>query len=67
MTTLREPYDRYRELLTTLADDAIPLTLLDEAARHCGWWHSHRPWQRTYGRFHLGDCHLLTLIYEDPR
>ncbi|MEZ4617857.1 MAG: hypothetical protein R2867_20430 [Caldilineaceae bacterium] len=40
------------------------MTLLDEAARHCGWWHSHRPWQRTYGRFHLGDCHLLTLIYE---
>ncbi|MCB0108165.1 MAG: phosphotransferase [Caldilineaceae bacterium] len=64
MTTLREPYEQYRGLLTTLANDDIPLTLLDEAARHCGWWRSHRPWQRTYGRFHLGDCHLLTLIYE---
>lgn len=63
-----EPYDHYRELLTTLSGDEIPLTLLDEAGKSCGWWPTHRPWQRTYGRFHfnalLGDSPLVTLIYE---
>lgn len=56
-------YDQYRDLLAALAVDTIPLALLEEAGILCGWWHTHRPWQRTYGRFHLGEVPLLTLIY----
>lgn len=59
-----QPYDHYRDLLATLVDDTIPFALLDEAAIRCGWWKTHRSWQRTYGRFHLGESPILTLIYE---
>ena len=59
-----QPYEHYRELLGTLSTDQIPLALLDEAGQHCGWWRSHRPWQRTYARFHLGESPILTFIYE---
>lgn len=59
-----QPYDHYRELLDLLRTDQIPLALLDEAGQHCGWWRPHRPWQRTYARFHLGESPILTLIYE---
>lgn len=62
--TTAQCYDQYRDLLTTLGDDTVPLMLLDEAARRCGWWETHRLWQRTYGRFHLGKEPVLTLIYE---
>ncbi|MEZ4732248.1 MAG: phosphotransferase [Caldilineaceae bacterium] len=57
-------YDHYRDLLATLATDEIPLDVLREVGKQCGWWQPCRTWQRTYGRFHLGATPLVTLIYE---
>ncbi|MEZ4861138.1 MAG: phosphotransferase [Caldilineaceae bacterium] len=60
----RQPYDHYRNLLATLASDTIPLDVLAEVGQRYGWWQPQRVWQRTYGRFQLGDEPLVTLIYE---
>jgi thiamine kinase-like enzyme len=64
MLTMKNPYDIYRERLAALATDEIPLAAMDKAALQHGWWAQNRRWQRTYGRFHLGEAPLVTLIYE---
>lgn len=59
-----QPYDHYRAVLAALATDELPLDVIAEVGKTCGWWQPHRIWQRTYGRFHLGETPLVTLLYE---
>lgn len=59
-----QPYDGYRACLAALSNDEIPLAAIEEIGWKCGWWRANRQWRRTYGRFHLGDMPLVTLIYE---
>lgn len=59
-----QPYDHYRALLATLATDELPLDVIAEVGKKCGWWRPRRTWQRAYARFHLGETPLVTLLYE---
>jgi hypothetical protein len=54
-------HERYRDVLTALADDARLLPLVCEAGARFGSWTAERIWRRTHGRF-LPDRHVLATI-----
>lgn len=57
-------YEQYRNRLTGLTSDSLPLRAIAEAGRQQAWWTEDYAWRRTYGRFHPGHASYVTLVYE---